>query len=644
MRRVGRASGMAAGGLGLALVGLVTLVGPGCGGGSSSGVDGGPGNAVVIHPPWKELPRPMVSVEGGAALSARGQGQPGGTVHLVAQGDVSFDPGLPAPAAPMVPGAPAGAQTLDTAALAADVSAAEAVVIGGNVTTGGSDAIRKITSGGDLFVTGKLRAADLGGGRQEIDLTAGGTLYISGTVDASGDAGQAGGAVHLSASQIVITGKVLTSGGEGDGAGGQAGAVTIAATQGLALSGSIEAFGGNATGAATVTGGSGGALTVTGGGGASLIGIMLVRGGAATAKTGGSAQGGAAGIIAIDVDGAVDLGGTIDARGGLATGDGDGGTVVGGAAGALRVGEHAPAAMIAVHVPVAATGGAGNDVGGMGGTVTPEPGAGNVNVAGNAAIDVSGGDSLTMPGTGGLINGGPRTDPGSGGLHVSGEMFANGGSILPGGGGNGADAGRIDFEMNATDGQVMIDQTAKVTADGGKAENGVAGGGGHIWMWTLDGDLTVAGNVSARGGDASDAAGTGGLGGMIYFFSDNNHNAVDVGKGNLMITTTGHLDASGGNGAIGGSARNDGTTWVANFPEEQEQIAIFLNCDGQHGETHNWMENDGLLTARGGVPNGNGGDIVYHGIGPGQLTMPTDGSGNHHPPSGTGMPGVYGGE
>src|SRR5438552_601219 len=83
------------------------------------------------------------------------------------------------------------------------------------------------------------------------------------------------------------------------------------------------------------------------------------------------------------------------------------------AAGALRVGEHAPAAMIAVHVPVAATGGAGNDVGGMGGTVTPEPGAGNVNVAGNAAIDVSGGDSLTMPGTGGLINGGPRTDPGS---------------------------------------------------------------------------------------------------------------------------------------------------------------------------------------------------------------------------------------
>ena len=94
MRRVGRACGMVAGGLAssLAWVGLVTLSAFGCGGGSSSGVDGGPGNAVVLHPPWKELPQPSLSVEGGTALSARGQGQPGGTVHLVAQGDVSFDP------------------------------------------------------------------------------------------------------------------------------------------------------------------------------------------------------------------------------------------------------------------------------------------------------------------------------------------------------------------------------------------------------------------------------------------------------------------------------------------------------------------------------------------------------------------------
>src|SRR5262249_11017298 len=150
--------------------------------------------------------------------------------------------------------------------------------------------------------------------------------------------------------------------------------------------------------------------------------------------------------------------------------------------------------------------------------------------------------------------------------------------------------------------------------------------------FTLDGDLTIAGTITARGGTAPD--GTGGLGGMIYLFSDNNHNAVDLGKGNLLIDATGKLDASGGDGATGGSARNDGiASEVAPFPEEQEKIAIFLNCDGQHGETYNWMKNAGLLVARGGAHNGSGGDIVYHGIGQGQRDMPTPmDDGNHHPP------------
>jgi len=91
---------------------------------------------------------------------------------------------------------------------------------------------------------------------------------------------------------------------------------------------------------------------------------------------------------------------------------------------------------------------------------------------------------------------------------------------------------------------------------------------------------------------------------------------------------------------------------VAPFPEEQEKFAIFLNCDGQHGETRNWMDNQGMLIARGGAPNGNGGDITYHGIGPGQRDMPTDDSGNHHPPGGnqdmsgdgSGQAGDYGAE
>ncbi len=36
---------------------------------------------------------------------------------------------------------------------------------------------------------------------------------------------------------------------------------------------------------------------------------------------------------------------------------------------------------------------------------------------------------------------------------------------------------------------------------------------------------------------------------------------------------------------------------VSTRPLEQEKFAIFLNCDGQHGETRNWMDNQGMLVA-----------------------------------------------
>ena len=113
---------------------------------------------------------------------------------------------------------------------------------------------------------------------------------------------------------------------------------------------------------------------------------------------------------------------------------------------------------------------------------------------------------------------------------------------------------------------------------------------------------------------------------MVYFFTDDNHNAIDVQAGNLLVDTTGVVDASGGKGAgKGGDARSDGRAgYVPAFPEFMEQIAIFLNCDGAHGETLNWMENRGHLIARGGAANGNGGDIVYHGVGPGQRGTPLE--------------------
>jgi len=364
-------------------------------------------------------------------------------------------------------------------------------------------------------------------------------------------------------------------------------------------------------------------LKVQSGGDVGISGVVLVRGGGAANSGAGSAQGGDAGSLVIDSNGAVTLGGVIDGRGGLAKATGAGGTVAAGKAAQVTVGEMAAPKSIAIRVPVVATGGDGYAAAGTGGNLKPEPGTGSVVIAGAHELDLSGGNSMTMPGAGGLLNGGPRTDPGMGGVHITGDVTVNGGSIMAGGSGNGADGGRIDMELIPTVGNVAIDQSANLVVNGGASGGtGTAGGGGHVWFFTKDGDITCAGHVVTDGGDAPDPGGVGGKGGMIYFFSDANFNATTTtdaagttAPGNLWITQTGVLQSNGGTGATGGSARSDGTPdRVPPFPDEQESIAIFLNCDGAHGNTFNWMENDGWLYANGGAHNGNGGDIVYHGI------------------------------
>jgi hypothetical protein len=517
------------------------------------------------------------------------------------------------------PSAPSNATAVTSSALAADLSISGDAVVAGDVTTGGGEAVRKISASGNLYLTGTLRAGGLGSARQGLDLEAGGTIYLSGSADASGasGSGEPAGTIRLVAAQVVVTGQLSSAGGDGISGGGAAGAITVQASGNVLLDGKV-----------------------------------LLRGGAAIAS-GDAAQGGAGAALTIDASGSVALGGAIDARGGVATAATAGGTVAGGAAGTIHVGETTAPTAITIFVPVVASGGSGDASAGTGGTITPEPGTGNVNIAGPLELDLRGGDSMSAPGTGGLLNGGGRTDPGSGGVNVSGEIVASGGSIMMGGSGNGADGGRVDMELTPTDGAVTIAQSAKITVEGGASGgSGTAGGGGHVWFFTKDGDETISGSVSVRGGSAPDPGGIGGGGGMIYFLSDNNHNAVEVCKGNLDVTPSGLLDASGGSGSTGGSGRNDGTGGVAAFPENQEKIAIFLNCDAEHGNTCNWMKNDGQLTARGGVHNGSGGDVVYHGIPPGVLGTPSPQAGDYPVPpgmvdnaaDGSGMPGDFDGE
>jgi hypothetical protein len=653
--KVGVRGGVEAGAAAVALLAaMVGCSGSGSGGGGSAIVprttpDGGSESGPAS--PWVELADPSIVVQGGSAPSTGGVGTNGATVTMTASGAITFDPGQPAVAALAVPAPPAGATVVAADALAADVTVNGSVVVSANVVASGGGARTITANGGDIFVTATLRAPGQG-----IALHAtGGSVIVTGTVDTSGSAGssQAGGAIDIQARQVTVTGQLSTAGAAGATTGGNGGAVTITSAGPVTVTGGIDTFGGDALDGATVAGGTAGGLSIKAGGDVGIAALVRLRGGAAS-SSGGAAQGGDAGPLSIDVDGALTLGGVIDARGGLATATSSGGSVTAGKAAPLALGATAPPTNITILVPFVMTGGHGDAVGGDGGTITFAPGTGMLTVAGPRALDASGGTSLTKGGTGGTIQGTPTRDPGTGGVHVTGAIAANGGSIASGGSGNGGDAGSIQFMFKATDGPLTVDQSGRITVDGGNSGGtGTAGGGGHLWAWTLDGDITIAGFLSTSGGSAPDPGGTGGGGGMVYLFSDNNHNGVQDPKGDLLITPTGIIESSGGDGTTGGNARSDGVpfAWPV-FPEHQEQIAIFLNCDGQHGETHNWMQNQGHLIARGGAHNGNGGDIVFHGIGPGQLGTPAPPSGNHHPPSGnvdmaadgSGINGDYGGE
>lgn len=642
----------------------------GAGGGPLGGTGGGPlGGAagsgpVAPHAPWTDLSQGQLNVQGGTASSPGGVGQDGGLVHVIAGADTTFDPSQPGVAAPVVPAVPAGVTTITSAMLNADVTAGGDATFDASAIAGGSDAVRTVVAGGSLFVTGQLRSADLGSARQGLVLHATDTIYVTGTVDTSGGPGQAGGPITLIANQVVITGHVLSAGGASDTAGGAAGSVTIQATTTVTMTGEVDCSGGNVNGAAAVTGGAAANLKIQAGGNVGLGGVVLFRGGGAASTGPGPATGGTASSLVFDSNGGITLGGIIDGRGGLAKAATAGGAVVGGAAGQVHVGESAPPTSLVVVVPLVATGGDGAATAGAGGTLTPEPGTGTINIAGPHEIDLSGGNSMRAPGAGGTMNGSPRKDPGTGGVHVTGDITLNGGSILPGGSGDGAGGGNLKISVTPTDGPVAIDQSANIVASGGSSGGaGKAGGGGHVWFWTKDGDITCAGHVTVNGGDAPDPGGTGGLGGMIYFFTDLNGNAVEVPLGNLWITSTGVLTASGGAGTVGGSARNNGVgggsvSGFSNDPTDpaynaKEQIAILLNGDGEHGNTNNWMQNDGWLYADGGAAGGNGGDIVYHGIPPGAHQAPDyDPNGDYPVPSGniqnngdgTGVKGDFAGE
>jgi hypothetical protein len=565
---------------------------------------------------------------------------------MVSKGGITIDPAAPSPPAPVAGTAGPDATTLTSGALGADVSTPGSVNIAGVVQTGGTDGVRHINAGGDIFVAGTLRTADLGGSRQGLSLAApNGTVFINGVVDTSGSsgAGQAGGALTITARQVIVTGKILTLGGDGATAG-DAGAIAVTATGGVSCSGLVDASGGNARGGSAVSGARGGALQVTAGGDVALGGTVRVRGGAAAETAGADARGGDAGPLAIDGDGAVTLSGTIDARGGFATAATSGGAVAGGAAGSLKIGEATPPTAIAVLVPLLTNGGAGAASGGAGGPVVLEAHGGDLRLGGD--LDTTGGSGAS-PGAGGDITATPGPEDAAANVDIAGKIVASGGAVPSGASGNGAAGGTIKIVFLAHDGSMVLEPGSQVHTDGGgSGGTGTAGAGGMAYLFTVDGNASVHGSISARGGAAPDPGGTGGEGGLVYIFTANGH---DRQSGVLIIETDGLIDASGGPGTVGGSARNNAGAGAAKFPVVQdnefdvEQIAVLINSDGVHGSDRGWIDNRGQIIARGGAANGGGGDVIFHGKRQDGNETPLPGN-VVNTGDGTGVNGVFAGE
>ncbi len=617
----------------------------GADGGVTSGNGGSGPGPVGTASPWTDLPQAEIALMGGSVSSGGGTAQAGGNAHVTSAGGISLDASLPQPPAPMMP-ASSGGTSLSSSALGSDVNASGGASLSGTVDSGGTDAVRKITASGDVIISGTLRGADLGGSRQGFDIEAPGhTVYVSGAIDTSGGSkGQSGGALTIVADQVVVSGKLMTTGGGGSSAGA-AGPISIKVTSGASLVGTIDASGGDASGSGATAGARGGDLTITSGGDLLVAGTVRNRGGAAVASA-GDAKGGDAGNVAIDCTGALTWPASLDGRGGPASSKSGGGTVAGGAAATLSIGQQTPPKAIAMLVPLSVAGGTGDAVGGDGGSAELDAKGGDLVIA--STVDASGGGSAGQPGKGGAILAYPGSGSATANMDISGKVLANGGAASKGSGAvSGGAGGLIKLVQQSLAGNTTTEASATVQANGGDATGtGTAGGAGSVYLFTNDGNGTVHGQLQARGGDAPDPGGTGGGGGLVYVFTGAGHDRM---SGVLIIAPDGTVDASGGDGTIGGSARNNGGGGVGLFPSNQndefdvEQIAVLINSDGVHGSDRGYLDNQGKVIARGGKANGNGGDVAYHGRQQDGNETPLPGD-VENMGDGSGTPGDFAGE
>ncbi|MCI0589659.1 MAG: hypothetical protein L0323_22820 [Planctomycetes bacterium] len=276
----------------------------------------------------------------------------------------------------------------------------------------------------------------------------------------------------------------------------------------------------------------------------------------------------------------------------------------------------------------AADGGAGDVAGGRGGSHDFIASNGGISLAGT--FEAAGGGSAGACGPGGAFN--AVCDVLGGDLAVAGSVRVSGGSATLGSASaTGGAGGTADFAawfdsigpLAGTGGSITLSPSSLVVADGGdSAGTATAGRGGTVHLEVPEGAVSMGGSMTARGGFAL-GSGTGGLGGLVWVVTDANANATG---GAITLEAGAILDASGGDSVsgLGGDAH---WSTVPIFQAGAVPIAVLLDSDSVVGGVHSGglILNKGTVFARGGRPNGHGGDVEFHGAGPNSLREPEPG-------------------
>jgi len=393
--------------------------------------------------------------------------------------------------------------------------------------------------------------------------------------------GTGGGHLPVGGGVVVNKGKILSNGGEGatGGAGGPA----------VLIEGNSHVFN---TGTVNIAGGKGNAGAGNAGGAAQILSTSgsVFNSGAVTLKGGdGTDGGGPGGLLFLQTgpgqdtnnEGDVANTGVLNLSGGnsLATLDGgDGGHILLIAAGAIRN----SGSLIANGGD---SQGAGN--GGSGGGIT---------IQNSAGTDFSSGEHLPI-------------QP----IQISGNIGLRGGTSYSGG--NGGNGGTLTISQgqspagDLSQGGIQLMGYAKADLSGG---SGTTTGGDATAMnaFTFADSGAVTDNdfvylpvgpiynelaISARGGSATNAASTGGLGGYLTWMTRISPNGTPAdswaSNGTSAVTNKGVIDLSGGSGGTGGGGNSGGMKWYG----------------------HDGVTNSGAILNKGGNSiGGTGGEGCFH--------------------------------